>query len=112
VHVTNPVVDAVSLGTISSPLSGEFSGSQVTLKGTFGLFVPGNLVVPLVSAKGEMISQGDLQSADPREVVRLSKTLGLLAGAFRVSVFSRDGIGHNRGFLGNSIFGLNTSFLI
>jgi len=102
-RVTNPIVDAVWAGAISSPLSAELNGNQVTLKGTFGVFAPGTLVAQFVTAKGEVTKQETLQRVDPREVVRLTKTLDLPPEAFRVSVFIQDSDGQNRGFLGNSI---------
>ena len=44
-----------------------------------------------------------LQPVDPRQVVRLDKTVPLPADAFRVSVRLVDAEGQNRGFLGNVI---------
>jgi len=79
------------------------AGNQVTLKGTFGVFVPGMLVAQFVTAKGEVLNQEKLLPVDPREVAQLNKTLALPPDAFRVSVFVQDGNGENRGFLGNSI---------
>jgi hypothetical protein len=73
------------------------------LKGTFGVYTPGTLVAQFVTAKGEIIKQETLQAVDPREVVRVSKTLNLPGEAFRVSVFLQDSDGQNRGFLGNSV---------
>ena len=102
-RVTNPIKDAVWAGAISSPLAAEISGSQVTLKGTFGVFVPGKLVAQFVTAKGEILNQETLQSVDPREVVQVNKTVDLPADAFRVSVYVQDDKGENRGFLGNAI---------
>ncbi len=102
-RVPNPIVDAAWAGAISSPLAAEMSGQNVTLKGTFGVFVPGTLVAQFVTAKGEVIGQEKLQPVDPRNVVQVNKTLALPADAFRVSVFVQDANGENRGFLGNSI---------
>jgi hypothetical protein len=102
-RVTNPIVDAVWAGVISSPLAAEINGNQVMLKGTFGVYTPGSVVAQFVTAKGEIIKQETLQAVDPREVVRVSKTLNLPGEAFRVSVFLQDSDGQNRGFLGNSV---------
>jgi hypothetical protein len=44
-----------------------------------------------------------LQPVDPREVVRVDKSVPVPAGAYRVSVYVKDGNGENRGFLGNVI---------
>ncbi len=105
-RAANPIVDAVWAGAISEPLSSEINGSQVTLKASFGVFVPGTLVAVFYTAKGEIIKQEALEAADPREVVRVSKTLDLPQQAYRVSVFLQDSGGENRGFLGNSILRL------
>jgi hypothetical protein len=102
-RVTNPIVDAVWAGAVSAPLAAEISGNQVSLKGSFGVFVPGKLVAQFVTAKGEILSQVALQPVDPREVVRVEKKLEVPPDAFRVSVFVQDGNGENRGFLGNAV---------
>jgi hypothetical protein len=52
---------------------------------------------------GEELGRVTLQSVDPREVVRLDKTIPCPANAFRVSLSARDSDGENRGFLGNVI---------
>lgn len=102
-RVTNPIVDSVWAGAISSPLAAEINGNQVALKGTFGVYMPGTLVAQFVTAKGEIIKQETLQAVDPREVVRVSKTLDLPGEVSRVSVFLQDSDGQNHGFLGNSV---------
>ncbi|HZT69482.1 MAG TPA: hypothetical protein VFC10_07015 [Terriglobia bacterium] len=102
-RLPNPVVKAVWAGAISRPLSGEVSGNQVTLKGVFGVFVPGSAEAAFYSAMGEDLGHQKLQDVDPREVFRLDKTLTVPANAFRVSVFVADRDGQNHGFLGNVI---------
>lgn len=101
--VPNPVHDAVWAGAISEPLSAANEGSRITLRGVFGVFTPGTLVAQFCNAIGQIIAQPDLQSVDPREVVRLDKTLPLPADAYRVSILVRDADGENRGFLGNVV---------
>ncbi len=101
--ITNPVANAVWAGAISQPLSAEVAGSQVTLKGVFGVFTPGELVANFYSNMGEILQHETLQTVDPRQVVRLDKTLALPGDAYRVSLFVRDSEGNNRGFLGNTI---------
>lgn len=103
--VTNPIVNAVWAGAISQPLSASVEGSQIALKGVFGVFTPGELVVNFYSSMGEILAHEDLQSVDPRDVVRLDKSLPLPAHTYRVSVFVRDTHGNNRGFLGNVVVG-------
>ena len=102
-RLPNPIVKAVWVGAISRPLTGEVSGNQVTLKGVFGVFVPGTAEAVFYSAMGEELGHQKLQAVDPREVVRLDKTVPLPADAFRVSVRVVDAQGQNRGFLGNVI---------
>ena len=101
--VPNPVLDAVWAGAISEPLTGVTEGNQLTLRGVFGVFTPGTLEAQFANAIGQIIDHQTLAAVDPREVVRLDKTLSLPADAFRVSVLVRDAEGENRGFLGNVI---------
>jgi Domain of unknown function (DUF4380) len=102
-RLPNPIVKPVWAGAISKPLAAEISGNQVTLKGVFGVFVPGTAEAVFYSAMGEELSRQKLQAVDPRQVVRLDKTVPLPADAFRVSVRVVDAEGQNRGFLGNVI---------
>jgi hypothetical protein len=103
-RVPNPVsADPTSGGVVNEPLSGKLNGTDVTLKGTFGVFTPGTLRAEFFSAMGEELGHVTLQTVDPREVVRLDKTVPYPASAFRVSLSARDRDGENRGFLGNFI---------
>jgi hypothetical protein len=95
--------DPTSGGVASEALSGKLDGSTVTLKGTFGVFTPGTLQADFFSAQGEELGHVTLQAVDPREVVRLNKTVPCPANAFRVSLTARDSDRENRGFLGNFI---------
>ena len=52
---------------------------------------------------GEEIARETLQPVDPREVVRVDKTLKLPAHTFRVSIRLIDNSGENRGWLGNVV---------
>jgi hypothetical protein len=101
--VSNPVHDAVWAGAISEPLTATTEANQVTLRGVFGVFTPGTLEAQFYNAIGQVIDRQPLQGVDPREVVRLDKTLPLSADAYRVSILVRDSDGENRGFLGNVI---------
>ncbi len=99
----NPIRDAVWAGAISEPLSAKVSARLVTLRGTFGVFTPGTLEAIFYSKLGEELARETVQSVDPREVVRLEKTLPFPADTFRVSLLLRGGDGENRGSLGNAI---------
>lgn len=88
---------------MSEPLSAKLDGASVTLKGAFGVFTPGTLQADFLSAMGEELGHVTLQSVDPREVVRLDKTVPCPANAFRISLTARDRDGLNRGTLGNFI---------
>jgi hypothetical protein len=101
--VPNPVLNAVWAGAINEPLAANLEGGQVSLKGVFGVFTPGTLVANLYNVMGEELGQANLQTVDPREVVRLDKSIPAPAGAFRVSVFVKDSEGENRGYLGNIV---------
>jgi hypothetical protein len=103
-RVPNPISGEPTSGGISSePLTGKLNGATVTLKGTFGVYTPGTLQADFFSAMGEELGHVTLQAVDPREVVRLDKTVPCPANAFRVSLSARDRDGENRGFLGNFI---------
>jgi hypothetical protein len=103
-RMPNSIVgDPTSGGVVSEALTGKLDGAAVTLKGTFGVFVPGTLQADFFSAMGEELGHVTLQAVDPREVVRLDKSVPCPAGAYRVSVTSRDRDGENRGNLGNFI---------
>jgi hypothetical protein len=103
-RLPNPVRgEPSSAGAISEPLAAKLQDGSVTLQGVFGVFTPGNLEAVFYSVMGEELKHETLQAVDPREVVRLNKSVALPAGAFRVSVLVRDAEGENRGFLGNVI---------
>ena len=101
--VANPVRNAAGAGVVSEPLTGNLEAGQASLKGVFGVFTPGTLVANFYSVMGEELGQQTLQAVDPREVVRLDKTVPAPLGTFRVSVFVRDAQGENCGYLGNVI---------
>jgi hypothetical protein len=101
--VPNPLRNAVWAGAISEPLTGKVEGRQVSLKGVFGVFTPGTLVANFYSVMGEELAQETLQAVDPREIVRLEKSIPAPAGTFRVGVFVRDAQGENCGFMGNVV---------
>ncbi|HEY6292087.1 MAG TPA: DUF4380 domain-containing protein [Terriglobia bacterium] len=98
-----PVHEAVWAGAVSEPLTASVEGSQVTLRGIFGVFERGTLEAQFYNAIGQVIGTETLQQVDPREVVRLDKTVKLPADTYRVSVHVRDSNSENRGFLGNVI---------
>jgi hypothetical protein len=99
----NPIRDLVWAGVISEALSGKLEGGFVTLNGVFGVFTPGTAEAVFYSALGEELSREVLQAVDPRDVVRIDKSLPVPTRGFRVSVLVRDGEGETRGFLGNVI---------
>lgn len=104
-RVVNPIRDAVWAAAISEPLAGNPDGDRIQLKGVFGVFTPGTLEAVFYNRAGEELSRETLQAVDPREVVRLDKSVMVPAGAFRVNVLVRDDMGENRGFLGNVVLG-------
>jgi len=101
--VTNPVRGTVPVGIISDPFSATADGPNVRLRGTFGVYIPGTLEASLFNVMGEEIARETLQPVDPREVVRVDKTLKLPAHTFRVSIRLIDNSGENRGWLGNVV---------
>ncbi len=99
----NPIRNTVWAGAISEPISAKVDGAHVTLRGVFGVFTPGTAEAVFYSKLGEELAHTILQAVDPREVLRLEKTVPLPPEAFRVSLLVRDADGENRGFLGNVI---------
>ena len=103
-RVSNPITGNPTSGGIASEgFAAKLHGPSVTLTGAFGVFSPGTLQADFFSPMGEELGHVTLQSVDPREVVRLDKTIPCPANAFRVSLSARDRDGENRGFLGNVI---------
>ncbi|MBI4165134.1 MAG: DUF4380 domain-containing protein [Acidobacteria bacterium] len=101
--VTNPVRGTVPVGIISEPFSAKVDGPNVKLRGTFGVYIPGSLVANFYNVMGEEIAHENLQAVDPREVVKVDKTVKLPAQTFRVSIRLLDNSGENRGWLGNVV---------
>jgi len=106
--VLDPIVAATWAGAVSEPLVGrtEAGGEnirRIRLTGVFGVFTPGALIANFYSPMGEDLGHDSLQTVDPRQVVRLDKSIPLPKNAFRVSVSVCDEDGENRGFLGNVI---------
>lgn len=99
----NPIQNAVWAGVISQPFSAHISGSQVGLQGVFGVFIPGSLQAVFYSAMGEELAHTTLETVDPRQVVRLDKSVPLPSKTFRVSLRVVNSKGENCGFLGNVI---------
>lgn len=99
----NPIVTTHWAGAVSTPLTAKVDGAQIQLHGVFGVFTPGTIEAVFYSNLGEELSHEILQAVDPREVVRLDKSVPLPPGTFRVSLMVRDSDGENRGFLGNVV---------
>ncbi len=102
-RLPNPILEAVWAGAISERFSVKVDGAQVTFRGVFGVFTPGTVEAVFYSKLGEELAHTILQAVDPREVLRLERTVPLPPEAFRVSLLVRDADGENRGFLGNVI---------
>jgi Domain of unknown function (DUF4380) len=102
-RVPNPIRATNWAGAISEPLTAKVDGAQIRLYGVFGVFVPGTIEAVFYSNLGEVLSHEVLQAVDPREVVRLDRSVPLPEGTFRVSVRVLDADGENRGFLGNVV---------
>jgi len=65
--------------------------------------VPGTLEAVFYSLMGEELNRETLQAVDPREVVKVEKSVALPASTYRVSIRVLDVVGENRGYLGNVI---------
>jgi len=67
------------------------------------VFTPERSQADFFSAMVRNWATSRFKTVDPREVVRLDKTVPCPADAFRVSLTARDRDGENRGVLGNVI---------
>ena len=108
--VLNPIVDATWAGAVSQPLAANVEAGgenirRIRLAGVFGVFTPGTLIANFYGPMGDELGHDTLQSVDPRQVVRLDKSVPLPKDTFRVSVSVSDEDGESRGFLGNVIVG-------
>jgi hypothetical protein len=99
----NPIRNTNWAGAISETFSAKAEGAKIQLKGVFGVFTPGTIEAVFYNNMGEEMTHEILQAVDPREVVRIDKSVPLPEGAFRVSILVRDSDGENRGFLGNVV---------
>lgn len=90
-------------GVAGTPFAASRNGANVHLKGVFGVFVPGTLQAMFYSVMGEILKKETLQNVDPRQVVRLDKSLAAPSETYRISIYVEDAAGENRGFLGNAI---------
>ncbi len=102
-RVPNPIRSAVWAGAISELLSGKVTGDQVRLQGVFGVYCPGTVEAVFYNSAGEVVYRENLQAVDPREVVRLDKSVTIPHGVYRVSVLVRDQENENQGYLGSVI---------
>lgn len=102
-RITNPVRNFVWAGAVSESLSGKLEGESVQLSGVFGVFEPGTIEAVFYGVLGEELARTSLEAVDPREVVRLNKTLAVPPAAFRVAVKVKDGQDNDLGVLGNVI---------
>lgn len=100
-----PLKETGWAGAVSEGLTASVNRADQTvrLKGVFGVFVPGALQATFYSVLGGELAHDTLLPVDPREAVRLDKTVKLPPDAFRVSVAVLDHDGQNRGFLGNAL---------
>ncbi|HLY61696.1 MAG TPA: DUF4380 domain-containing protein [Terriglobia bacterium] len=99
----NPIRSTNWAGVVSEPFTARAAGGQIRLQGVFGVFTPGTIEAVFYSNLGEVLSHEILQAVDPREVVRVDKSVPMPSAAFRVTVRVLDADGENRGFLGNVV---------
>src|SRR6185312_8896428 len=65
----------VEAGVIGDPLQALRNGDNIELTGQFGVFYPGHLEARLYNRGGTLLSQINLQSASPSDLINLNKTV-------------------------------------
>ncbi|HZT69033.1 MAG TPA: hypothetical protein VFC10_04705 [Terriglobia bacterium] len=87
-------------GLVSNPLTASQTAEGLRLRGIFGVFYPGHLVVRLYDRDGMLIKDVDLMNVSPLELVTLDKTIETPSGVSWLSVHLEDAEGSDRGALG------------
>ena len=92
----------VEAGVIGNPLQAIRNRDNIELTGQFGVFYPGHLEARLYNRGGTLLSQVNLQSASPSDLINLSKTVEG-ARVTLVSVHLIDTHDVDRGALGEEL---------
>ncbi len=81
-----PTLSCTDVGVVQKPLDLGDAKGQLTLTGTFGVFLPGTLEVVFQDNGGREISTTASIPADPDKVVELTQPVNVPAGAARVAL--------------------------
>jgi hypothetical protein len=93
-----PVVDCSEAGVVSEPLAWRREGRRVRLRGRFGVFHPGRLVLEAHDAKREVLATENLvPAATPLEAVVLDRAIELPAATRSVALILQDADGKRIG---------------
>jgi hypothetical protein len=92
------VVDCTSAGVVAEPLSAKVENGKIRLKGRFGVFAQGTLVVVMKDAQGKDVERNKLiEGVFPVIPVVLDQTVAMPAGTASVSLVLVDGAGKDKG---------------
>ena len=95
-----PVIDCTEVGLVAEPLRAEPAGTQLRLKGRFGVFAPGYLHAEFCDTQGKTIRKINCgQKASPTEPLVLDKTLQAPPKAKSIKLFLADKRGKSLGAL-------------
>jgi hypothetical protein len=92
------VVDCTSAGVVAEPLSAKVENGKIRLKGRFGVFAQGTLVVVVKDAQGKDVERNKLiEGVFPVIPVVIDQAVAMPAGTASVSLVLVDGAGTDTG---------------
>jgi len=92
------VVDCTSAGVVAEPLSAKVENGKIRLKGRFGVFAQGTLVVVMKDAQGNVVERNKLiEGVFPVIPVVIDHAVAMAAGTASVSLVLVDGAGTDTG---------------
>ncbi len=97
------MVDCSDAGVVSEPLTAGQSGRRSRIRGRFGVFHQGRLVLEFYDEKENLLAAEVLrENASPLEPIVIDHTTGLPAGAHHLEIILRDSKGARIGSLGRA----------
>jgi hypothetical protein len=92
------VVDCTSAGVVAEPLSAKVENGKIRLKGRFGVFSQGTLVVVMKDAQGNVVERNKIiEGVFPVIPVVIDQAVAMPAGTASVSLVLVDGAGTDTG---------------
>jgi hypothetical protein len=89
-------------GLIGEPLLAVRTAAGVRIRGSFGVFLPGQVIAHFMDVRGVDLATLRLGNAEPAEPLNLSEEVKAPLGTLRVKVSVEGEHGENRGVLGET----------